>query len=314
MSGKYTYLINHYAQNTCLFIGLSLDDPTLQNMLRRNATIHPGHVHYYIHYISNNCALSSEARNVIASANFETYNLVTLFLNDKEIAELANYIDMNEEDFSALCKKENINEKYVYYVTGCVAAGKTTTVSFFRSLTIHDEWNSTMPKGMNADPSLAINEQSAIDNFVANQWKEKNKKIKNLTGIIIVDRCQLDAFGFTDCKKWKDKAEFLYSTICPDSNYELQEGMIFLLKNTPKELALRAKIGFRETNEILLEDQQKKLLHCYGSETGIVQIDCEQRTKQEVVKIICRIIHMQPYTEYDMHGKFSKIMKGDLQC
>src|SRR5882724_1395906 len=45
-TGKYLHLSNHLFRNTCLLIGLSLEDPTLQSMLRQNALGSPGNIHY----------------------------------------------------------------------------------------------------------------------------------------------------------------------------------------------------------------------------------------------------------------------------
>jgi hypothetical protein len=309
MAGKYTYLINHYAQNTCLFIGLSLEDPTLQNILRRNAITHPGHVHYHVRYMRNGEKLSDPEKNTIASANFETYNLVTLFLNDDEIALLADLIAMKDDKFSDLCDQSGARHKYVYYITGCVAAGKSTSISYFRSLSIHDEWIESMPEDMNKDPSLAsLSNIDKIDNFVATQWRKKNRVLLDSKGIIVVDRCQLDAFGFTEPEKWQDKASFLYNNLFPgESKDTLQNGMVIFLTNSPGELSARALSGLRETNKGLLEKQQNLLSICYAPQHGIYHLNCENKMRTEVAKLISKIIYTRQYIEFDLHAYLKTI-------
>lgn len=313
MAGKYTYLVNHYAQNTCLLVGLSLDDTTLQNILRRNAVTHPGHVHYYVRYMKKGESLSEKEETTITHANFETYNLVTLFLGDDEINLIAELIHMDEKDFADLCDEVGARQKYVYYLTGCVAAGKSTSVSYFRSLSIHDEWIEEMPDDMDKDPSLAkASNIEKIDKFVAEQWKKKNAVLLKSNGIIIVDRCQLDAFGFTKRDKWKDKAQFLYNIIFPDcSTYKFQRGMIIMLINTPEELEARAVANLRGTNKDLLRQQQELLLECYKKRNGIIHIDCSGMTKADVAKLISRIIHMKEYVEFDSHQYLMDLKKGE---
>jgi hypothetical protein len=43
---------SHFARNTCLIIGCSLEDE-LRNVLMRGAEINPGNYHYYVHYVES---------------------------------------------------------------------------------------------------------------------------------------------------------------------------------------------------------------------------------------------------------------------
>ena len=49
-NGKYVHLSGHLFRNTCLLIGLSLEDSTLQSVLRQNAVQNPGNIHYIVQY------------------------------------------------------------------------------------------------------------------------------------------------------------------------------------------------------------------------------------------------------------------------
>ena len=50
MTGHYSSLIHHFCNNTCLFIGISLNDPTLKHILKLVVRINPGRCHYFVHY------------------------------------------------------------------------------------------------------------------------------------------------------------------------------------------------------------------------------------------------------------------------
>ena len=79
-NGKFLHLSNHLTKNTCLLVGFSLDDATLQSMLRQNAVRHPGHIHYTVHYTPNPENRDPDAEKAIFTANFESFGLYTLFL------------------------------------------------------------------------------------------------------------------------------------------------------------------------------------------------------------------------------------------
>ena len=93
-TGHYSSLIHHYCNNTCLFVGISLNDPTLKHVLRLVVKINPGRCHYFVqHYGDKEGDFDQELKDAIFAANFETYNLITLFLCDKEIAALGDLIE-----------------------------------------------------------------------------------------------------------------------------------------------------------------------------------------------------------------------------
>ena len=316
LTGKYATLANHFAQNTCLFMGLSLEDQTLRNILRRNSQIHPGHVHYYIKHIEKDDAISVSEQNSFRQAIFETYNLITLFLTKEEYSDLAKLLTMDADDLARLYDDYGIEHKYVFYLTGCVAAGKSTCVSFFRSLTIHDEWLETMPSEMNSDPSFVDDKAiEKIDKFVTQQWRKKNISLEeNNRDIIIVDRCPLDAFAFTKREEWVQKGEFLSKNFFPNtSSRPLQKGCVILILNAPDILFTRAKAGLRNTNLEKLQNQQELLCICYDRKfNGIIWLDAFNMSKTEVAKSVSRIIHMSEYIACDLNSILEEIRHGEF--
>jgi len=87
--GHYSTLLSHFFRFTSLLVGLSLADPTLRHLLRQSAHANPGHVHYYVAYRDAGATPEQWRDTAARDSNFETYNLVTLFLTDREIAALA---------------------------------------------------------------------------------------------------------------------------------------------------------------------------------------------------------------------------------
>jgi len=73
-TGKYIHLSNHLFRNTCLLIGLSLEDSTLQSLLRQNAVTNPGHIHYIVQYTSPGVNDDASTMEAIFQSNFSSYN------------------------------------------------------------------------------------------------------------------------------------------------------------------------------------------------------------------------------------------------
>jgi hypothetical protein len=137
-SGQYVQLSNFLFRNTCLLIGLSLEDTTLQHLLRQSAVTNPGHIHYVVHFIKDEEHYDRQTCESIFEANFSCYNLYTLFLNNEGIDALANLVSLSEDAFDV--QHAGHQRKFVYYVIGAVGVGKSTAISNFRNLYTYDEW------------------------------------------------------------------------------------------------------------------------------------------------------------------------------
>ena len=312
IAGHYNALSNFYAQNTCLLIGLSLEDATLKHILRQNARIHPGHVHYYVHYLDNKNRLTDEQKEHIISSNFEIYNLITLFLTEKEISTLGKLINPNKQ-IGVMIDQLGLNDVYRFYLTGSVCVGKSTAVSQFRSLRTHDEWLERKVEGMEKDPTKVSDEDKIreIDMWVANQWREKNYILSKLeSGIHIVDRAPLDAFAFTPETEWVAKAQLTKNTITPEqSMIKLCKGKIILLIGDPNEMSVRALRLQKDVSVRSLGMRQKLLKIVYPDKNNndVVELDTRSKSRERVVKEICKIIHLDEYKECDMQDILEKI-------
>lgn len=320
LNGHYHVLSNYFSQNTCLFIGLSLSDPTLKHNLRVNAMHLPGQFHYYIHYLNDGTSMASDEEFSIKDSNFEVYNLITLFLHEDEIRALAELITMDDLEFKELLENEGLHENYKYYLVGSVAVGKTTALSNFRSLATQDEWLETMPEDMAKDPSKVDDDNiNLIDKWIADQVAKKNYRLLNCSpGIHIIDRAPLDAFAFTPLTKdaWIDKARLLKSAISPGrANRKLCSAHVILLTGDPFVMASRAIANQRDTDSQKLKKQQDLLLHTYtkagdGSGEGVTILDTKNKTKSQVAKEIARIIYLDKYIPAPLNDWLENFASG----
>ena len=310
MAGRYASLSTHFAQTTCLLVGLSLQDPTLKHLLRQSAINFPGHFHYFIRYVKDSAQRDAVCDNSDAAANFNVYNLNTLFLTAEEIDALAKLITADQNEFDAFAQEIVQHSSFRFFVVGSVAAGKSTTVGHFRSMLTQDEWTDERAPNMEKSPDLLTEEQKAeIDAWVADQVSQKNLNLVSTasSGIHVIDRAPLDAFAFTlEKDKWPAKATLLRKAIVPAhaTNRKLLPGHVIFLKNSPDVMAERAISLHKRTNSDKLKIQQEELLHVYGKlrpTEGVTIIDAFQKTPNEVAKEVAHIIFGEQYTEADMH-------------
>jgi hypothetical protein len=312
MSGHYTFLVNHLARTTCLFLGLSLDDPSLKHLLRQNALRNPGQYHYYIQHIDDETVLNDSYRQSFFDSLFDVYNLITLYLDDKEKAALGYLLTLDDKEFQRLLDKLGLKNVYKYYIAGSVCVGKSTIVSHFKNLNTIEEWLDIFPEGMEKDPSKAQERLKIIDEWIAKQWYRKNIIINECNcGILIIDRTPLDAFAFTDEDKWADKAILTKQEISPGrSNYILSPGHIILLIGDPKVMGVRAIICHRDTDADHLLKQQEMLIKVYSSiNHGVTRVDTTNRNISQVIKEVARIIHCSDYQEAPMQEWLDKQIK-----
>jgi len=315
LGGHYNALANHYSSATCLFVGISLEDRTLKHMLRQNSKKCYGHIHYYIHYVADGAVRDTdEFRDYMesfAQANFETYNLYTLFLTDEEIAQLAELITMDNMEFNFLADEAGINVSRQYFLVGSVAVGKSTTTNQLRCLQTFDEWLEDMPDDMEKSPEQVDDENiAAIDEWIADQVYKKNWYLTNLgneASVNLIDRSPIDALAFTEKDKWIDKAELLLRMINRGKNpSRLQSGTVLFLEGDVQEMYRRSVKKFRECTVEALEKQQEMYRHLMRgieSRNGCVyKINVTNKTIEQVTKEAAQVIFFESYGETDFQG------------
>ena len=296
MTGYFASLAHHLSKNTCLLIGLSLQDSTLRNLLRQSARINPGHYHYYVRHVKDGQYPAADERDTVTSLNFKVYNLITLFLTDEEIRLLGELITMAPDEFQYNANQNRHNIKYCFYVSGAIGAGKSTVLSYFHSLNVHDEWPERRPLILAMPPDdLTEEQEKEADRWVASQFDRKNWNLfSSPEGIHVVDRSPLDPLGFTEEGKWPNKAKYLLNEACRSAP-KIEPGRVILLLNDPKILAIRIKTLQQGYTSAKIDEQQNQLRKVYSLPSGTTFIDTRGLTTNEVVKAVAHIIHMQKY-------------------
>lgn len=315
-SGDQAWMVNHLSKHTCLFIGLSLNDDILRSVLMQSAKSSPGNFHYYVHHLKEHQGLSTDQMHAIRLANFNVYNLITLFLQSEEIRILGEMLDPNKCPTDSLCDfatSHDINMHFSIYVTGALGVGKSTTINQFRNLTVYDEWMEERPPLLAKDyEELTDAEKKEVDKFVLGQFKIKNDKLRNAReGIYVLDRGPLDPLAFTSAEAWKNKASDILKRLCPGGKWGVEEGRVLFLQGDPEELALRMVISQRQhyTPEKLTK-MENLIGTAYGVD-GVNRIDTRGLTPTEVVRQVAEIVHLDAYEPVcNLHDRLESIQEG----
>ncbi len=315
-AGQYSTLANHFAQSTCLFIGLSMHDTTLRYMLRQCARIHPGHYHYYVSYVHKGEKPDYARRQAEFDANFAVHNLVTLFLNESELAALGDLLCMDGDDYCARVRELNVPVRYRFFLAGPVGVGKTTALSNFRSIRNYEEWLEPLLETMAKDPrGLSPEELAEIDQWVDGQLEKKNSLLlTDKCGIDMVDRGPLDAFAFVEEAIWPDRAKAIRLAIQGRySGRKLVGGHMILLKGDTSVLYSRARRILRFPSQEGLERQQavlERIYSCTGPTPAVTIVDTRNKSAAEVATEISEIVHKSPYVEFDFQRRLEEIERG----
>ncbi|HUT30822.1 MAG TPA: SIR2 family protein [Sedimentisphaerales bacterium] len=320
-SGQYNSLLHVLSSNTCLFIGLSLKDSILKNLLKQSARIAPGNYHYYVDYYKTNSEKPTGPKiSSMESANFEAYNLKTLFLTNRELKSLGTLVYKGYDKAKRLLDdgpifhfaQDNKIEHLVFcfYIIGSIGVGKSTCVSYLRSLITHDEWHEDKLPDLARHWKTLEDEESKrkeVDKWIAEQFKQKNQDLLDVKlGISICDRCPLDPISFTPKEKWHEKAKLLLNTISPNNRETIKPGHIIYLWDDPEHLDIRVRRTPKEYDKDGLKELQNKLDKVYDMD-GMTRIDCRFQSFYEIMKRICRIIHMENYQPAEIHERLIAI-------
>jgi hypothetical protein len=316
MMGTFSSMLHHLSQHTWLLVGLSLSDETLRHMLHKSALLNPGHYHYHIEHCRAPVGALTSAMRCQAAANFETYNLITLFLDSSEIATLGQCLAAPAHDLRALAEESNVRLSYTFYLAGVPSVGKSTSLSHFKNLATWDEWlEERLPEMGKPFLTLTEEERLKVDAWIMNQVGLKNRRLLDAErdggiGITVVDRCVPDAVTFTQPDGWRDKAKSLLDAVSPGAAKRIvHPGQVLLLVGDPKEIKIRAATKNKETSEKYTEGMQRALQLVYGN-SGVTNVDVRNMTVRQVVKEIARIIHLGDYRECNLQKRLEDIRDG----
>lgn len=298
-NGKYFHLSNHLFRNTCLLIGLSLDDSTLQSLLRQNAVQNPGNIHYIVQHTPDRLPEDSEIESAIFKANFESFGLYTLFLSSSEIHTLATLIKMKPSTFSS--RHAKLKPKFVYYVIGSVGAGKSTAASNLRNLITYDEWiDERKPDLAKPEGAVSTDKIPGLNEWIAEQFHKKNFALQaSKEGVHVVDRAPLDPLTFGPKEDRGKKAKALLDRITDEGTWNVEPGHIIELSASLQEIRIRNSLK----HKYWPDDEYKKLLRdleeVYG-ELPRSTICTTGLSAAEVAKRIARIIFVDDYCPVDI--------------
>ncbi|MGY3371423.1 hypothetical protein ACVWZL_008548 [Bradyrhizobium sp. GM2.4] len=163
------FLMSRFATTTFLLLGTSLNDNSLKNMLRAGMKRNPANHHYIIYWEDPARRRTDEERRHIFDVNLDVYNLISIFLETKQIVEL---IDLLNEEEAGLFEAELVKfsphpARRKYYLVGSVVAGKSSNLEGLRCFSTFEEWSGRAPETMYQDHrSLTASERKEIDEWL----------------------------------------------------------------------------------------------------------------------------------------------------
>jgi hypothetical protein len=309
MAGYHSSLLHHFSKTTCLFIGLSLQDATLRHLLRQSAIINPGHYHYFVHWQQPGVTHDTAAELALRDANFEVYNLVTLFLGDDEIAAFGRLLAMSEPDLRREAEEMGVHLKHFYYLTGAIGAGKSTCLSYLGSFKTYEEWAEVRPADLKkAWKALSNDERTRLDQWIIHQFDLKNHKLLDQRiGIHIVDRTPLDPLAFTETSDIKKKAGMIAQGLSPGKAARRpQDGHIILLTGAPDDMEARAIGRHKQSRADVIGEMQQKLRQIFDGSSATI-IETLGLSIPQVVKRVAQTILLDTYSPVDLSEVLRRI-------
>lgn len=313
IGGNLSTLLHVLTKKTSILIGHSLTDSTLLHLLRKASSISQGNYNYYIKYISKDSEiLDPKSKSAIFEANFNNYNLITLFFDNEEIKYFLKAITMPETDFLRLSDILGLPTKYNYYLVGAIGTGKSTVVSQFGNLITLDEWFDERPADMALSPShLSSTKTMTIDSWTNEQFGKKNNYLHNKkVGIYLIDRSPLDPLSFVVNLSKKERAELMLKQgIRPGkSKMQVVPGEIIHMIGNPDDIWSRLISKRKETDwpQEKIEELQKKSLEIYTPLKPKI-INSSNRKENDVVRDVAKIIFSCSYEPSDLNSHMEDI-------
>jgi predicted ATPase len=311
ITGRHAVIQSELSQKTCLIIGSSLQDPTFNFLLKKNAEHHPGHFHYYVHWSGENG--ENPASELDAEKLFDLYNLITLSLSTKEIKMLGDLLSLTQTTLRHKLREVRLDAQFVFIVTGAVGSGKSSVISHFRSLRQHDEWLEPRLEGMEKEVDKLSDETlERIDRWVDEQFALKNSVLHNQeengVAVHILDRGPLDPLAFVKGNKITARASKLREAMTTRVEKVIVPSHVILLIADPKEMQIRALARGKDFSEAALSRQQEELRRTYGDSPGVTIIDTRGLTILQVVRRVAKVIHRDPYFETDLSTRLASLV------
>lgn len=310
INGNFSTILHVLTKKTSVLIGHSLTDSTLLHLLRKAASISPGNYNYFIRYTENPDKL--ENKSAIFEANFNNYNLITLFFNNDDVNEFLQAVTMPETEFRDTSDVIGMPTKYIYYLVGAIGIGKSTALSQFGSLTTLDEWFDERPSDMALSPDNIPDEKIAgIDLWTNSQFGKKNNfLLRSKVGVFLVDRSPLDPLSFAVNVPESSRAKsMLENGIRPGrSTKEVARGEIIHMSGDAKEIWSRLITKRKEANWPLdkVDKLQKKSESLYKNLQPNM-IYATQRMEVEVIRDIAKVIFSSSYAPVDIDAELQRI-------
>ncbi len=304
-NGKYIHLSGHLFRNTCLLVGLSLEDTTLQSLLRQNAVQNPGNIHYIVQYTSSEAKRDQKTEAAIFESNFESFGLYTLFLNNEEIKTLATLIEMDSSTFAQ--RHARHKPKFVYYMIGSVGAGKSTAAGHFRNLITYDEWvDERKPDLARPEGDVAAAKIDGLNEWIAEQFHKKNYALQACKeGVHVVDRAPLDPLTFGPSEDRPKKAKALLEKITDEGTWRVEQGHIIELDASLEEIQIRNSLKHKYWPVDEYEKLVRDIKEIYGSLQRST-ICTTGRSAAQVAKHIARIIFLDDYHPVDVQSELER--------
>ncbi|MBG8558321.1 SIR2 family protein [Pseudomonas qingdaonensis] len=310
IGGGLSTLLHVLTKKTSILIGHSLTDSTLLHLLRKAASISPGNYNYFIRFTHEE--LDPQNRSAIFEANFNNYNLITLFFNSNDIREFLQAVTMPEVDFIQESDFLGLPTKYVYYMVGSIGIGKSTVISQFGSLVTLDEWFDERPSEMAHSPEqLSTSKTITIDDWTNEQFGKKNNYLdRKKVGVFLVDRSPLDPLTFVVDVSESDRAKsMLNNGIRPGlSKKKIVSGEIIHMTGDVHEIWSRLITKRKESSwpPSKIDALQKKSLQIYES-LRPKEVHATQRKEVDIVRDVAKVIFSCSYLPADLDQRMSDI-------
>jgi hypothetical protein len=256
--------------------------------------------------------LDAQSRSAIFEANFNNYNLITLFFKNSDIKEFLRAITLPEDEFLRESDILGLPTKYCYYLVGSIGIGKSTVLSQFGNLITLDEWFDERPSEMaNSPDDLSTQKTMAIDSWTNQQFGKKNNYLTcKKVGLFLVDRSPIDPLTFVVDVTIEERARsMLNQGIRPGKSLKtIERGEIIHMVGEPPEIWSRLITKRKETSwpPEKIDLLQSKSLELYKPLMPKI-IRSTNRREDDVVRDVAKIIFSPAYSPVDLDAEMRKI-------